>query len=97
MYVTIRRYKVKPGSMGEIIRKAQEGFVPIISKAPGFVRYGIVNAGNDTLVTISTFDDRAGAEESVKMAADFVKKNLVALVTGPPEITSGELVVAKAK
>jgi len=97
VYVTIRRYKVKPGSMKEIVRQAQDGFVPLISKAPGFVRYGIVDAGNDTLVSISTFEDRAGAETSTKMAADFIKQHLASLVTKPPEVTAGELVVRASK
>ena len=97
MYVTIRRYKVKPGSMHEVVRQAREGFVPIISKAPGFVRYGIVDAGHDTLISISTFEDRAGADASTQMAAGFVKEHLASLVTGPPEVTGGELVVRASK
>jgi hypothetical protein len=79
------------------VRQAQDGFVPLISKAPGFVRYGIVDAGNDTLVSISTFEDRAGAETSTKMAADFIKQHLASLVTKPPEVTAGELVVRASK
>ena len=43
MYVAVRRYQVKAGSMDEIVRRAQEGFVPLIRQAPGFVAYyGVV-------------------------------------------------------
>ena len=30
MYVTIRRYKIAPGSTAELKRRIQEGFLPII-------------------------------------------------------------------
>ena len=43
MYVAVRRYQVKAGSMDEIVRRAQEGFVPSHSPSPGFVAYyGVV-------------------------------------------------------
>ena len=92
MYASIRRYQIKPGAMPEITRRVNEGFVPIISKAPGFVAYYLVDAGNDIGATVSVFDDQAGAEESNRMAADWVKENIAALVASAPQITAGEVV-----
>ena len=97
MYVAVRRYKVKAGSMDEIVRSAKEGFVPLISQAPGFMAYYGVDAGNDIAITISIFQDQAGADESIRLAADYVKQNLAALVEGPPEITAGEVKFYKAE
>jgi hypothetical protein len=37
MCASIRRYKVDSKSVGEAFRQANEGFVPTISKVPGFV------------------------------------------------------------
>ncbi len=91
MYASIRRYQVDPGSVDEVVRQAEEGFVPIVSGAPGFNAYYLVNAGDGVVATISVFENQAGAEESNKLAADWVKDNLAALVTGPPEITAGEV------
>jgi hypothetical protein len=45
MYASIRRYKMDPGSVDELMRRVNEGFVPIISKGPGFLAYYAVNAG----------------------------------------------------
>lgn len=39
MYVAVRRYKIKEGSLGEIAQRAQQGFVPLVSQIPGFVAY----------------------------------------------------------
>ncbi|MDX1486757.1 MAG: hypothetical protein R3268_01055 [Acidiferrobacterales bacterium] len=96
MYASIRRYEANPGAEAEIARRVDVGFVPIISNAPGFVAYYVVDAGNGVMTTVSIFQDQAGAEESTAMAAEWVKVNLTALVQGPPEITAGEVTVYKA-
>ncbi len=95
MYASVRRYKTSPGAASEIARRVNQGFVPIISKAPGFVAYYVVDGGNDVAASISVFQNQAGAEESNRMAADWVKKNIASLFSGPPEITAGEVTVHK--
>jgi heme-degrading monooxygenase HmoA len=95
MFASIRRYKLKPGAMPEIARQVNAGFVPIVSKAPGFVAYYLVDGGGDFGATVSVFQDRAGAEESNRMAAGWVKEHIASLVAGPPEITAGEVLAHK--
>ena len=91
MHVVIRRYRTDPGSVGEIMRHVNEGFIPIIKDAQGFLAYYALNAGAGEIATVSVFEDQAGAEESIKMAADWVRQNLAALLPNPPEITAGEV------
>ena len=98
MYVSIRKYKLTsqdPKTRGELTRQINDLFLPQISKAPGFVSYYAVDAGSGTLATVSIFESQSGAEESNRQAADFVKKNLPALASGPPEITSGEVIASQ--
>lgn len=97
MYASIRRYKTNPGVATELARRVNEGFVPIISQAPGFVAYYIVDAGNDVAVSITIFQDQAGMAESNRMAADWVKANIAALFAGAPEITAGAVTVAQTQ
>ena len=95
MYVSIRRYKTTPSAAHELARRVNKGFLPIISKVPGFVAYYTVDAGNDVVASVSVFEDEAGAEESNRMAADWVKENIASLVSGSPEITAGAVTVHK--
>ena len=95
MYASIRRYGTTPGAAAELARRVNQGFVPIISAARGFVAYYVVDAGNDVVASVSVFQDQAGAEESNRMAADWVKGNLASLVSGPPEVTAGAVTVHK--
>ncbi len=97
MHIVIRQYKVDPNAVGEIVRRALAGFVPLVSAAPGFVAYTMTDAGEEGLITISSFEDRAGAEESVRLAAGWVKENLAALLPDPPRVTSGEVSVREVK
>ena len=91
MHVAIRRYQLDPASAHEVMRQVNEGFIPIIKDADGFLAYYALNAGAGEIATVSIFEDQAGAEESIRMAADWVRQNLAALLPNPPEITAGEV------
>ena len=97
MHVVLRQYTVDSNATEEIVRRAREDFVPLISSAPGFVSYTIVDAGADGLITVSIFEDRAGAEESVRMAANWIRENLASLLPNPPQVTIGEVSIREIK
>jgi hypothetical protein len=96
MFASIRRYEFQPGRAAEISRRVQEGFVPIISGAPGFLAYYLVIESGDVGVSVSVFETQAEADVSVRLAADWVKHSLIGLLKGPPELTEGEVTVHKA-
>jgi len=90
MYAVIRRYRFEPSVSEEINRQVKEGFVPLIRETPGFVCYHWLTTGEGEGASLSVFQDKAGAEESVRLAADFVQEHLASLV-GKPEIIQGEV------
>ena len=96
MYATVRRYEGVTNP-SEAARRVNEGFVPLISQIPGFVAYYWVDAGGGVMISTSVFQDQAGAEESNRRAADWVRQNLASLLPNPPQITAGEVVAHKAK
>ena len=89
MFAVIRHYHFNPGDGAEIDRRIREEFVPIIKNANGFVRYYWLDTGNGEGASLSVFKDRAGAHESVRLAADWVKENLSKLLIQKPEIIEG--------
>lgn len=89
-FIVLRRYQLLPdASMDELVRRVEEGFVPIISKIAGFREYLFVDAGEGAHLTISLFDDQSGAEASTRNAADWAAANVAQLIAGPPEVTEG--------
>jgi hypothetical protein len=58
MFSSIRRYTVRQGTVEQLIRRVQEGFVPIVRNMPGLRGYYLVNAGPEVLIAISVFEER---------------------------------------
>jgi quinol monooxygenase YgiN len=96
MYATVRRYEGVTDP-SEAARRVNEGFVQLISQVPGFLAYYWVDAGGSVMVSTSIFEDQAGAEESNRRAADYVRQNMAPLLPNPPQITAGEVVAHQAK
>lgn len=89
MYAIVRRYQTKSGAA--VSSKVSEDFVPIISKATGFLAYYVVDEGFGHQFSISIFEDRQAAELSNELAADWAREH-PHLLPEPPEIFSGEVV-----
>lgn len=93
MYAAVRRYEgvTDPAEAGRIV---SEGFVPLVRQVSGFVAYYWVDAGDGVMVSTSVFQDRAGAEESVSKAAEFVRDNLASLLPNAPQVMAGEVLAS---
>ncbi len=96
MHAAVRIYQVDPGSVDEFKQKVNEGFLPIIKGASGFRAYYALDTGSGRIASVSVFDDQAGAEESVKMAADYIKENMASVAPIPPEVLEGEIFASDA-
>ncbi len=99
MYATIRRYTPKTAATKEAFddlkHRIEDGFLPIVQEVRGFHSYSAVNVGNKQIVTVSIFEDRNGATESTRRAAEFVQKDPMKDQLGKPEVLEGELLVLK--
>ena len=91
MFAVIRHYHFNPKDSAEIDRRVREEFVPIVKKAKGFVRYYWLDTGKGEGASFSVFKDKAGADESVRLAADYVQKQLSKLLTEKPEVIEGQV------
>ncbi len=89
MFAVIRHYHFKAGDGATIDKAIRDDFVPLIKKAKGFIRYYWLDTGQGEGASISVFKDKAGADESIHLAADYVKDHLSKLLTQKPEIVEG--------
>ena len=91
-WLTVRRYEgvTDPKEAERLVR---EGFVPLISKLPGFISYYFTDAGNNVMISVSVYTNQAAEEESNRVAAEFVKQKMTSLLPNPPRVTSGHVVV----
>jgi hypothetical protein len=92
-WLAVRRYEgVKDTKEAE--RLVKEGFVPLISKLPGFISYYWTDAGNDVMISVSVYTNREAEEESNRIAADYVKQYMASVLPNPPRITAGHVVAS---
>jgi hypothetical protein len=89
MFAVIRHYHFNAKDGAEIDRRIHEEFVPIIKKAKVFVRYYCLDTGKGEGASLSVFNDKAGADESVRLAAEYVKERLSNLLAQKPEVIEG--------
>ena len=90
MYVSIRRYVGNTGFADELAGRSDE-VKGVIESVQGFKDYYLIK-GTDGTVTITICENQAGAEESNRAAAAWIKENMPELATSPPEISAGEVV-----
>ena len=99
MYAMIRRYTpkgtVNKKTFQDLKSRLEDGFLPLVQDIRGFHCYYAVNVGDKELVTIGLFEDKTGATESTRRAADFVKKDPLKDQLGSPQILEGDLLVSK--
>ena len=89
MFAVIRHYHFKPEDGQKIDQIVQEQFVPLLKTAKGFIRYYWLDTGAGEGASLSVFDDKEGADQSVLLAADFVKENLAGYMIQKPEVIEG--------
>ncbi len=91
MYAAVRHYHFNIEDGDKIDKMVREEFVPLIKKAKGFIRYYWLDTGNGEGVSMSVFEDKAGADESIELAADFVRDHLTQVVVQKPEVIEGPI------
>lgn len=94
MQVVLRRYRIRFGAMQLAARHAREALLPRLRQVPGFQAYYLVNGGNGLVACIGFFETQEGASAGDRLMADFFRDDWPAFRAVPPELTSGEVLVA---
>ena len=98
MFATIRRYDaIDQTRISELVKKTDETLLPSLTELPGFSGYSLLEAGDGVLSSISYFDTSEHADESTRLASNWVREQkLETVLPNAPKITSGEVVLHKA-
>ncbi|MEO6328367.1 MAG: hypothetical protein ABIO55_05525 [Ginsengibacter sp.] len=89
MYAVVRHYHFKKEDSDKIDKLVRDSLVPLLKNAQGFVQYYWLDTGEGEGASLSVFDDKAGADESIQLAADFVKTHLSEVAIQKPEVIEG--------
>ena len=91
MFAVIRHYRFDKRDSDEIDRVIQDQFVPLLKKAKGFQRYYWLDTGEGEGASFGIFRDKEGADQSVAIAAEFVRTHMARLLRQKPEVIEGPI------
>jgi hypothetical protein len=94
MYATVRMYRGNTELADRLAERADE-VRQLMEGIPGFRSYQMIR-GDAGSASVTVCDDRAGAEESTRMAAEWLRENMPDVAASPPAVTSGEVVIETA-
>ncbi len=92
MFATVRTYSASP-KLADALVSREADVKSLISGIAGFKAYYLVRTA-DGAVTISVYDDEAGATESTSAAAKWIRENLPELGGSTPQVSAGEVVIS---
>ena len=90
MYAMIRRYRTS--SVEEVAKRIKQDFLSVITTAPGFIAYYVIDESNGVQSSVSVFENKQHAEYSNKLAEYWVKEH-AAFLLNSPEYTAGEVII----
>jgi hypothetical protein len=97
MFATVRRYEgIAASDKDELTKKVGESLAPRLSKMPGFSGYFLIDTGNGVMSSIGLFETSTQANESTRVASEWVRdEKLETILQSPPKVTGGEVIVHK--
>jgi hypothetical protein len=75
-YTRLSTYDLTKGTFDELTGIVEKRFLPTFVKEPGFVNYGLVDAGDHKVVAISIWQTREQAHKSATMATTWISANI---------------------
>jgi hypothetical protein len=96
MHAVIRTYAAPPDVVAEARPKLAD-LEQTMRKLPGFVAYYFIETA-DGLATVTVTEDAAGTQASMAQAAAWVKQNLQSATSlGPPQVATGQALIAATR
>ena len=88
MHTMLRIYTGIPGAGPRCAAKRAE-IEKVLRTIPGFTGFRLL-ATDDGMATVTICETQAGCDESVKIAAAFIREHLPDLAAKPPQVLCGE-------
>ena len=91
MYGSIRIY-AGAGELADALIENESEVKRIVGEIDGFKSYYLMRTA-DGAASVSVFENEAGAEESNRVAASWIRENLPDLSISAPQVSAGEVVI----
>jgi hypothetical protein len=95
-FASVRRYRLRSGSVGELMHIVDEVFADAVEQMDGFEAYHALDCGRGDLMSISLFRDQDSAEESDERSLAFVREQLGGFDIERTDVIGGDVCVSRA-
>jgi hypothetical protein len=95
-FASIRRYRLRSGSIEDLMHIVDKIFADRISEMDGFEAYHVIDCGAGEVMSLSFFRDLPTAEESDEHALQFVRDELGDFDIERTEVIGGNVAVTRA-
>ncbi|MCA9863956.1 MAG: hypothetical protein KC432_13080 [Thermomicrobiales bacterium] len=97
-YLVVRLREPSPDwPVNKVMGLIDDGYVPLVREIPGFIAYfGSSDGEAGAQAYVGVFDDQAGADESTRIAGEWLTENDYAFFTGEPTVAEGVIGAAAA-
>ena len=93
MHAVIRTYSGKGAEeLFDVLDKRKADVEKLIRSVKGFVSYALVRTAGGGL-SVSIFQDKTGADESVRVARDWIGKNAANTGAAAPTVSEGTVIL----
>ena len=93
MHAVIRSYSgAGSKELFDLLEANKTKVEELMRAVPGFVSYSLLRTA-DGGAAVTVCEDKSGADESVRMARDWVQKNAAAIKTNLPSISEGAIIL----
>lgn len=95
MYTVVRRYAPIGTSTrkSDLAERVEHSFLPVLTRVPGFLSYYLLFTEDDRLVSISVFETKEGADESIRLAAGWIREDMALDLSEGPEVSGGDVLL----
>jgi hypothetical protein len=89
------RYYAGPGAkeLADLLESRKSDVQNAIKAAPGFVSYALIRLSDGGVFSLTTCNDKAGCDESTRIAGEWVRANAGDLKPPAPMVSEGEVII----
>jgi hypothetical protein len=93
MHAVVRNYSgAGAKQLFDLLEERKADVEALIRKVPGLMSYTLLRHG-DGGISVTVCQDKAGADESLKVAREWIQKNASNIHANPPVVTEGAVIV----
>ena len=91
MHGTVRRYRVRLGTVPQAVNYVRGNLLPLLRQIPGFTAYYLFNAENNTLASVMIYQTADGASAANHIASRWFRSDWPSFQLLPPEMAVAEV------